>query len=232
MQLKDVEKRFYSQNGEDGIIAHLIDGLTTPGTKFVEIGCGSGKENNTTHLVKSRGWSGFVYDAKGSRIKEYRERGFKDVRAEHMLVTPENALEIVLMCATPDVFSLDIDSTDWHVLKAMLQAGFRPRIAVLEYNATFMELPYTVPARMRHSVKDVYFGASVTAWVRLMSPFGYEFVTVDSAGVNAVFVKKGECAHTIEGLLWADCRTACERFGPAKKRFESIRHLPLEVATP
>jgi hypothetical protein len=227
MKLRDVEYSKFSQNGEDGIIDHLVERLVACENRFLEIGCGNGKENNTTNLVEL-GWCGRVYDAKQKRIDEYKARKFKRVEAECLWVNSDIAGTIVRQ-EHVDVFSLDIDSTDWHVMRAMLCKGFAPSIAVLEYNATFMDRSVTVPTRMRHALKDIYYGASVSAWCRLMVAYGYKFVTVDSKGVNAFFLKDGAGTHEIDGVEWADNANARERFGPAPERFELIKSFPLEV---
>jgi hypothetical protein len=94
-----------------------------------------------------------------------------------------------------DVFSLDIDSIDFHILKAVLDLGYRPKILVLEYNSAFgpnqaVTVPYkAVFNRWDEHPDGIYYGASVMAWRILLEPLGYKFVTVDSSGTNAFFVK-------------------------------------------
>jgi hypothetical protein len=90
----------------------------------------------------------------------------------------------------PGVFSLDIDSFDWHLLKAMLTQGFAPDIVVHEYNSHFgPEWAYT--RRCGTDVQydgKVKFGASLGAYRKLLEQ-NYTFVTVDSTGVNAFWIK-------------------------------------------
>jgi hypothetical protein len=95
-----------------------------------------------------------------------------------------------------DLFSLDIDSIDFHILKAALDSGYRPKILVLEYNSAFgptqaITVPYKpVFNRWTEHPSGIYYGASVIAWRVLLEPLGYKFVSVDSSGTNAFFAHR------------------------------------------
>ena len=228
--LKDIEWSKYSQNGEDGIIEYL--GRSISGYPyFVEIGCGSGKQNNTTWLAE-QGWLGSVFDSRKKSIKKYCNRKFpQGINAHCVEVTPENCASTVNTSSEPAVFSIDIDSFDYHVVSALFQLGLRPSVAVLEYNAIFGLDPVTVPYPMPEVIKHFYFGCGVNAWRKLIEPYGYRFVTVDSAGVNAFFVRSDAITapgiDDVEWLPWADCRWAAERYGPAEERRKKIADKPL-----
>lgn len=227
MELKEVEFSRYSQNGEDGIIAHLSSRLKYCSNNFAEIGCGSGKENNTTWLVHN-GWRGTVVDSKHARIEQYRARGFKDVAAYCLKVVPQMAdYLITIMPKHVDVFSLDIDSWDFHVMLNLLHRDFRPSIAVLEYNASFgPDRSICVPYPPRHSIKDIYYGASVSCWNSLMVKYGYQFVTVDSAGVNAFYLRDGAGTFDLTSCAWNDNSAAALRFGSFEDRWAKVAELP------
>lgn len=227
MQLKDVEFSKFSQNGEDGIIAHLVARQELCAQSFVEIGCGSGKENNTTWLVHN-GWTGTAIDSKLARIEQYRERAFIGVAAYCLKVVP--TMSDYLLTIFPqrvDVFSLDIDSWDFHIMLNLLHRGFRPSIAVLEYNASFgPDRSICVPYPMRNQVKDIYYGASLTCWHTLMAKYGYRFVTVDSAGVNAIYLLEGTGTFEFEPSQWEDNKAMLQRFGSLEDRWAKIAELP------
>lgn len=240
--LSDIEGHTYSQNGEDGIVDYLVTNLVAPyPMRFVEIGCGSGGKNNTTNLVK-QGWSGVVFDRSEAKIARYRSRGFDRVTTYAETVVPESAASIVKRCGSdPCVFSLDIDSHDYHVASSLLIEGFRPAIAVLEYNAAFgdraLTVPYPVPKTGTGKFnKYHYFGCGVSAWRALWGRHGYRFVTVDSAGVNAFFVRDGVvCEDAMKGIQWvgwADCRSFVSRFGPASERWGRIKSFSFEKVGP
>lgn len=56
-----------------------------------------------------------------------------------MFVTQDNIQQVknISLYNDPDVFSLDIDSTDYYIAKAVMAMGFRPKIFVVEYNSAF-----------------------------------------------------------------------------------------------
>jgi hypothetical protein len=168
-----------SQHGEDAVIESLVSKLENCGRVFVEIGIAA-NENNTNALARA-GWTGHVVERHPKRCASYRRHGFP-VTVHEMTVTPENLPSLPL---EPDVFSLDIDSFDYSVAAALLQKGFRPRIAVLEYNRNFSGIKF-----MPWGPTDKYvnFGASLDAWRALWEPLGYVFVGTE-AQVNCFFVR-------------------------------------------
>ena len=91
-----------------------------------------------------------------------------------------------------DVLSVDIDGNDYWVLDAL--EAVRPRIVVVEYNASFgpersVTIPYTRAfyGYRAHS-SGYYHGASLTALARLGERKGYVLAGCDSRGVNAFLV--------------------------------------------
>lgn len=228
LPLLDVEAREWSQNGEDGVIAWLVEQLRPPVTQyFVEIGCGSGKENNTSALV-ARGWSGSVFEAKAARVANYRARGWWRVKAYHMEVAAAGIHRVLKRVAPdPAVFSLDVDSTDWWIMRAMMANGFRPAIAVLEYNAALGEAPVTVPESYRvvPGLKDQYYGCSAAAWAALLEPQGYAFVGCESQGVNAFFIRRELLRAPLvrRGARWVENAHQRARFGSVRDIQDHIR---------
>lgn len=235
--LADIEKRVYSQNGEDGIIAFLVDALHGCERRYLEIGCGNGKRNNCTLLAK-QGWFGLAIDRKVKRLKVFRAmceiEGLHNVQTIAMPAERKSAVEFAKAMPDPDMFSIDIDSIDWHVAKAMTDAGFRPKIAVCEYNAALLRQPLTVPyAYPFDGLKNVYFGASVEAWRHLWEPLGYRFVTVDSTGINCFFVKRDAIDKTrlanVAWLEWRDSEGLRAATGKsAEERWALIRDEPFQ----
>lgn len=226
LPLSAVESRRYSQNGEDGLIAYLAARVREPTRTFVEIGCATGAKCNSAALAQD-GWRGVAVDAEPARVQRYQAR-FPHVRTMCCRVAPDNVAALHVP-DRPQVFSLDIDGPDYHVAKALLRTGFRPAVAVLEYNAALGEYPLSVPAQGPFS-KSHYFGCGIAAWRHLWGKYGYQFVTVDSAGVNALFVDAQqvpiEDLTGVAWLAWADCRSLAARFGSADERWRTMAHLP------
>jgi hypothetical protein len=235
----------FSQNGEDGLIDVLTRQLTNPNHYFIEIGSAYGLENNTSWLAIARKYSGLMIDG-DRRAAEHAGSLMADLNAGvkclNLMATRENigSLRQEALYLNPDVFSLDIDGIDYYVAKEILDAGLRPKIFVVEYNAVFgpdQALTVTYNADFdygRQHPSKLYFGASVQAWKKLFSQYNYQFVTVDMNGCNAIFVLEKEFpadfCRNIKGLPFQDNSYQLARFRePWEKRFEIIKHLPYKV---
>ena len=59
----DYEFKVFSQWGEDGIIAFLINNLNIENKFFVEFGVENYVESNTRFLLKKNNWSGLIIDS-------------------------------------------------------------------------------------------------------------------------------------------------------------------------
>lgn len=240
MWLEEVEFSVHSQNGEDGIIQFLMGVTERPeGVDFLEIGASNGDENNTTYLAL-QGYKGFAVEQNPRRIQAFtplaRERGVvNNIHLLHLSVTP--ALVVDIMYQYPDirdcwVFSLDIDSYDWHICHAMVNHGFRPVIMVLEVNPSFVSDPVTIP--LFHPIpKDkhlIYYGCGYAAWRALLEPLGYKYLGVDTNGVNAFFVDESrlKAGTQIDVLHWTDNPTYQRKIGLDSRR-AIISYLPLET---
>jgi hypothetical protein len=189
----------FSQHGEDGIIDYLTRRLREPRGYFIEIGAANGLENNSTWLALGRSFGGLMIDGNPQDAAWCRyilQPMNYGLTFHQMFVTRENvqSLRNLSPYADPDVFSLDIDGNDYHIAEAVFEAGFRPRIWVVEYNSAFgptraVTIPYRADFRMKQVPGlDLYCGCSVAAWRKLMAGHGYHFVTVDLSGTNAFFI--------------------------------------------
>jgi hypothetical protein len=208
----------FSQHGEDGILDYLCSRITVPNRFFFEIGAADGLENCTAWLALARGYSGVMIEGDPELSACYREIIQSKVFNVHLLaemVTAENILRLMKFCpfSDPDVFSIDIDGIDFYVLKAVLNAGFRPKVIVAEYNSAFgpdraVTIPYRPDfARWQAHPTGLYYGVSITAWRTLLAQFGYRFVTTETSGTNGFFLDPTafETAF-VEGLRGVDFR--------------------------
>ena len=69
--------------------------------------------------------------------------------------------------------------------------------------------PYQEDFRIcRNFGENLYYGCSVSAWGNLYSKFGYFFITVDTNGVNAIFIDPQELDENfiknINGIYFAE----------------------------
>lgn len=195
--LNRFEHQVFSQNGEDGIIAEILRriGVDRSGL-FVEIGVGTGLENNTGYLL-AQGWKGIWIEGDTRHVSQIRRAldpliKTKALTVVEAFVTRENVLEHVRSARQPDdidVLSIDVDQNTfwiWDGLRAL-----SPKVVVVEYNATWpaavdWAIKYDPQARWDGSFA---FGASLAAFARLGKELQYCLVACDLAGINAFFVR-------------------------------------------
>jgi hypothetical protein len=179
------EKKYFSQNGEDGIFEFLLPYVDSA-KNFLEIGWGNGTENCCRNLIENHSFTGTGVDMRQS---VFTHRNFKSIIKKVTLDDINFLLSLERL--EPCVFTLDIDSIDWHIMFGLIKSNFRPKIICHEYNSTLgpnrllirSEKPGT-----RYDKKTLY-GASLRAYAHILNPY-YNFITVDSRGVNAFWLRK------------------------------------------
>jgi hypothetical protein len=247
----------FSQHGEDGITEHLTRQLTHSNEFFIEIGAADGTQNCTAWLAFARQYFGIMVEGNQTSINQGRDALQElnwAVRYVAQLVDPSNVAALMKLCpfSDPDVFSLDIDGIDFHIARAVLELGIRPKIFILEYNANFgpqhaVAVPYQ-PGFERHKAhtSGLYYGASVMAYRVLLAKYGYDFLTTERSGTNAFFVHSSAFppgyARGVKGVDFrmnhGDQNGATQPIKDSdgdwvvrrvdwQARFEMIKHLPL-----
>lgn len=193
--------KVYSQDGEEGIVEAIFEGLGTPTEApspaprvAVDIGAGDGYNLSNTRFLLERGWRVLMVDG-----REPASVGI--VRA---MVTRENVNLIIdraygkddgdrleSVWRVPEDFdflSLDIDGVDLHVWRALT---YRPKVVLVEFNGLHpLSESVTVPydPAFRHDGTS-YYGASLGAMVKLGRLKGYTLVHQQHS-VNAFFVRR------------------------------------------
>jgi hypothetical protein len=189
----------FSQNGEDGIIDFLISQLKESNKYFIEIGVSNGLENNSSWLAIGKRFSGLMVDANTAAVEQCRKlyQGMNwGLRIEALKVSLENVEQIKTWAthSCPDVLSLDIDSNDFYIMQSLFEMNIRPKIAVVEYNSAFgpsesCTIEYDLEFNLRKAnAEGLFYGVSLAGWKTFFSKQGYQFVSVDTNGVNAFFV--------------------------------------------
>lgn len=194
--------KHWSQNDEDGLIAEIVRRVhgAQPGS-FVELGVGDGTENNTLNLL-ARGWQGAWLGGEPLRLRTDCTR----LQFKQCWIDRDNVSALVrerlsaLGVEQPTLLSTDLDGNDWHLCHALLAAGLRPAVWVLEYNAHFdVGTHWVMPYDAAHVWKgDDHFGASLRAFVELFAPAGYRLVCCNLTGANAFFVQSEHAAAFAE----------------------------------
>src|ERR1700742_928554 len=133
--------KVYSQCDEDGILQEIFRRIGTGNKVFVEFGVETGVECNTVKLLVE-GWRGLWLDGSPDNIAtihQHFDPFVRDGRLQAMqsFVTAENINALIAqngISGDIDLLSIDIDRNDYWVWQAIEMV--RPRIVVIEYNAT------------------------------------------------------------------------------------------------
>jgi hypothetical protein len=226
--LRKHEFRVYSQNGEDGLLLFIFSVIGTTDRRFIEFGFGDGHECNTRNLSQNFGWTGLMIDS-GDIALARRYLG-KGVELAQATVEPENVNDLFRLngyAGEIDLLSIDIDGNDYWVWKALQVV--RPRVVVIEYNASFALNPVTIPYTKDFEMPHPYYnGASLEALTRLGRRKGYSLIGCDSNGCNAFFVRD-DCVggmplqEPLEAFYPQIYRTA-----DVNAEWDQVKSLPLE----
>lgn len=232
----------FSQNGEDGVIDVLVRHVTDPNRYFVEVGASDGLENNTTWLAMVHRWHGIWVEGspENARWSEFFFRRLNyGLEFLPLFVTRENTNMIgeKMLLLDPDVFSLDVDGNDYHLVENLLDEGVRAKVWVVEYNAAFgpdecVTIPYAPSFSVAATAHRLYYGCSIGAWRSLFARHGYQFITVEQNGVNAFFVDP-DCfdirfLDAIRGLPFTENFSQVREYGNWQKQWALIHREPLE----
>ena len=194
------ERQVFSQSGEDGAIAEIFRRIGASSRTCVEFGLDDGVVSNTAFLL-AQGWKGFWLEAGAANVAAIRRRfgallKSGQLKLREAFVAAENVQSLFRELGVPeepDLLSIDIDTNDYWVWKAI--DAFRPRVVVIEYNATFP--PDVLWARVydQRAVWDgtSYQGASLKSLEALGASKGYSLVGCNLSGVNAYFVRSDLC---------------------------------------
>ena len=197
--LIDIEEKIFSQNGEDGIIDYLIHKLKIGNKNFVEIGVGNYRESNTRFLYNTYHPKGLIIDYiddMKNKVKKHVNFWKGDLKICNEKIDSENILDLLNKnCDYEiDLFSIDIDSIDYWIIKKL--KNNISKIFVAEYNPVFgAELEVTVPnisgfERSKYHYSYLCYGMSLKALINLMDQKGYYFIGTNLQKINAFFILK------------------------------------------
>lgn len=197
--LWDAEVKVFSQWGEDGILAYLCTELDLVKPNVIEFGVGDFTECNTRFLANSLNANVVAVDILDSLLTNSLNEEIKWKTHFTPLVhwiTPDQA-KVDLDYARKllgglDIVSLDIDGNDYWIMSNLDLDGVS--IVVVEYNAIFgPTATVTIPRddsffRTTAHFSNLYYGASLSAWIYLLNEKKFRFVGTNLAGNNAFFV--------------------------------------------
>lgn len=204
--------KVFSQNEEDGIILEILKRINVDKGYFVEFGVSNGLQNNTANLILN-GWKGAWIEG-SKKDCEKIARKFDAVVAsgvlklKNSLVTRENIVQLFEEFEVPSAFELlciDIDGNDYWIMETLLKK-YKPKIIVIEYNATYPpNFKWVMKYNAHHIWKHTsYFGASLKSLEELGSRMGYKLVGCNFTGLNAFFVHEDLIGDKFAGPFTAE----------------------------
>lgn len=175
--IKDIEK--ITKKGGSGqfeeseIIFHIFENIGTTNKLLVDLGCGAygGSIMSNVRDMMESGWKGFGVDFSA----------INDTWAIKYFIKPDNIVKLFQDQGVPysfDFLNLDIDSSDFWVLKNLLEAGWRPRLICTEFNGTLdpeksLVLQYEDGYTWDETNK---YGYSFAAGKKLLAEHGYTII--------------------------------------------------------
>jgi hypothetical protein len=196
VDLAEYERSVFSQGGEDGVLEKIFE-LIPPTSRFaVEFGSGDGVTlSNVRNLVLEKGWGALFIEGDPNLAQQaadtYRES--PRVSAIQAWVFPGNIEILFEENGVPqdlDLVSIDIDSNDYYVWRAL--HWYRPKVVLIEFNASFPP-PQKVVVDfhpLNYWDGSDYYGASIQSLYELGQRKGYELVHCNTYGANLFFVDR------------------------------------------
>jgi hypothetical protein len=183
-----------SQNGEDGVLGEIFRRIGTVDRSCIEFGAWDGKHlSNTWKLWHEDSWRAMLIEGDEKRFRVLTEatRSYQQVVAVNRFVAPNgpNSLDNIIrqnhFSNRPDLLSIDIDGDDLAIFEAM--QACRPRVVVIEYNATF-------PAEVSFQQKaGEAIGSSAKAILAVARRKGYKLAHLTDT--NLILVTSDEFSH-------------------------------------
>ena len=204
-----MQKNIYSQNEEQSIIQKIITQFAITPTA-VEVGINTGAKGDGTTLqgstvfLKDKEWDCLWIDGKTQYTGVLKK-----------MIYPENIVEVLqdnFLQKQIGIFSIDIDSEDWHVVRALLEHGYWPDVFVCETNSYLDPLQDLVmPLGHRRTVrpKSICHGATLRAFENLLSKFKYNFYCNTRLGMNSFWIHDSISKKVNDIALFKDNRHPC-----------------------
>lgn len=190
-------RKCFSQNEEDGMTFEIVKRLGIRTGTYIEFGVGNGIENNTLALA-ALGWKGawvgneeLCFTPKPSDHFRYYKNWITLSNLPNLILDIQNDLNFNI----PDVFSVDLDGNDIHIVDNLLKNGVKPRLWIVEYNARFIP-----PIRFHTEYRDDtswtrgdFFGASLCSYVDMFAQYDYQLIATNAlSGSNAFFIQTSD----------------------------------------
>jgi len=184
--------------GEDGYLRDIFEKIGDNTNFCVDIGARGDSLSNTKYISEQRNWARLLFDIQGGA-------GIISVK-----VTPSNINELLRENNCPkelDLISIDIDSADYWIWKAL---QYSARVVIIEVNSHLpFNIPVVTPLNADYSIgSGAYFGTSMLAMQILARSKGYSLVQKTPS--NAIYVRD----DFIDKLNWPNINNIEKLFIP------------------
>jgi hypothetical protein len=181
----------YSQSYQDDLIDEIFKNITTMNDPpfCVEFGFNAqsltgGSGANVANLVINKGWKSLLLDGTCANSV---------INLHKYFLTSSNICEIFIkhdVPKCPEYISIDVDSTDLWLFKALLEGGYRAMVYSVEYNSSYpLEVSITNPNDPNERwVGDRAHGASLKALTTVANEHDYSLLWV-VVGLDAFFIR-------------------------------------------
>ena len=185
-----------SENGEDGVIDHLLSRLPELNGYCVEFGAWDGKHcSNTYRLVSKKDYKALYIEPEKDRFEELlkTQKEHPDtILALNCAVEPagkhslDNILKRTSYPKAPDLLSIDVDSVEYSIWKGFEE--YRPKVVVVEFNIYCLPCVRHLHGEKRSRLKHIkpYVGSSLRSMLELTKKKGYVPVHLTLTNIIAV----------------------------------------------
>ncbi len=190
-------KRFKdgSQGGQDGILEWIFKNIGTTNKYFIEFGFNTntwegGTGPNCRILSQQQGWTGLLLDGSHENLSINLHRHYL---YDHNIISIFRLYQVPLV---PDYVSIDLDSIDIWIFKAIITSPFRPRVISVEYNCVYPLLFSLTATKTNQFQGHPLMGSSLLALNLVAEPAGYVLIATELC-LDAFFVRKDLLKDTV-----------------------------------
>ena len=183
-QIQNIQpKKVYSQFGEEPYFDFIFKNIGIINHYLVDFGAGGlGSQMSNSRYLMEQGWTGLRMDGCPD----------PDTDIKQEFITSENIIELFEKYKVPkrfDFLSIDVDGNDYHILKKIFDAGYKPQLIVAEFNGCIPENESRAIAYNPNHTwsENDYYGFSFLAGKKLTSQNGYSLIH-QVASTNMYFV--------------------------------------------
>ncbi len=126
----------YSQFGEDGVVAAVLEVIRPANRWCFECGAADGLFFSNTRRLVREGWDAVLVEQDAAAFQRLCDNTRDDREHVHLVCERLDTIDPVLRHAGApediDLVAIDVDGQDYHLFNSMLR--YRPRIVIVEYD--------------------------------------------------------------------------------------------------